>query len=257
MTDLSSTVIHIGPALGVALVLLTVVAAVVNRLSGSGEGAATVWSVARAVVQLGILAALIALVMHRLWASALFMVVMGVVAGTTSARRIARHDRRDVRRRVRETACCVVAVAVPALVIVAVLIPAGVLPPNGLAVIPTAGIMFGGAMNTASLAGRRALDELRLRAGEVEAALSLGFSPRDARSEICRPAAASALMPALDQTKSVGLVTIPGSFVGMILGGASPLVAGIMQLFVLIGILAVSSIAMALTVEFVARGELA
>ncbi|MFI6743032.1 ABC transporter permease [Nonomuraea sp. NPDC050451] len=32
-------------------------------------------------------------------------------------------------------------------------------------------------------------------------------------------------MPALDQTRTVGLVTLPNAFVGMLLGGASPAVA--------------------------------
>ena len=85
-------------------------------------------------------------------------------------------------------------------------------------------------MVTASLAGRRAHDELSVRRGEVEAALSLGFDPRDARMEIAGPPSATALVPGLDQTKSVGLVTIPGAFVGMVLGGASVWAAAAMQM---------------------------
>uniref|UniRef100_UPI001650EF9B ABC transporter permease n=1 Tax=Aldersonia kunmingensis TaxID=408066 RepID=UPI001650EF9B len=139
---------------------------------------------------------------------------------------------------------------------VTVLVLIGVLPATGLAIIPTAGIMFGGAMNTTSLAGRRANDELRTRRGEVEAALALGYLPRDARMEISRTAAATALVPGLDQTRSVGLVTIPGAFVGMILGGASTTAAAAMQLFVLISLLAVSSIAVVVTTEMVARENL-
>ena len=61
-------------------------------------------------------------------------------------------------------------------------------------------------------------------------------------------------MPALDQTRTVGLVTLPGAFVGMLLGGATPLAAGAVQLFVLVGILAVQAVAVAGTVELVARG---
>ncbi|ETA06942.1 ABC transporter permease [Gordonia alkanivorans CGMCC 6845] len=132
----------------------------------------------------------------------------------------------------------------------------GVLPAKGIAIIPTAGILLGGAMVTTSLAGRRAVDELTTRRGEVEAALSLGLLPRDARLEICAAASASALIPGLDQTRAVGLVTIPGAFVGMVLGGASVWAAAAMQLFVLIALLAVSSIAMLVTVELVAREEL-
>jgi len=35
-------------------------------------------------------------------------------------------------------------------------------------------------------------------------------------------AAALALVPGLDQTRTVGLVTLPGAFVGVLLAGASP-----------------------------------
>nr|WP_211247823.1 ABC transporter permease [Cryptosporangium arvum] len=117
------------------------------------------------------------------------------------------------------------------------------------AAVPIAGILIGGAMTATSLAGRRALDELETRHGEVEAALSLGFPDRDAALEICRPTAGQALVPALDQTRTVGLVTLPGAFVGVLLGGGSAVEAGATQLLVLVGLLAVESMA--------ARGRLA
>ena len=63
-------------------------------------------------------------------------------------------------------------------------------------------------------------------------------------------------IPGIDQTRSVGLVTIPGAFVGMVLGGASVTTAAIMQLFVLISLLAVSAVAVVVTTELVARGIL-
>ncbi|GAA2709899.1 hypothetical protein GCM10010429_24910 [Micromonospora olivasterospora] len=139
---------------------------------------------------------------------------------------------------------------------VAGLLLAGLVPVRGIAIIPVAGILIGGAMTATSLAGRRALDELTDRRGEVEAALTLGFPPRDAVLLVCRPAAGQALIPALDQTRTVGLVTLPGAFVGVLLGGASPLAAGVTQLFVLVGFLAVEAVAVVLTVELVARGRL-
>ena len=92
--------------------------------------------------------------------------------------------------------------------------------------------------------------------GEYEAALSLGFTGRDAALEICRPASAHALVPALDQTRTVGLVTLPGSFVGVLLGGATPIEAGAAQVLVLLGLLAAQSVAVVVTSELVARGRL-
>ena len=133
------------------------------------------------------------------------------------------------------------------------LLAARLLPMSGLAIIPVAGILVGGAMTATSLAGLRALDELTSRRGEVEAALSLGFSDRDAALEICLPTAGQALVPALDQTRTVGLVTLPGAFVGMLLAGATPVAAGAVQVFVLVALLAVETVAVVITVELVAR----
>jgi hypothetical protein len=50
--------------------------------------------------------------------------------------------------------------------------------------------------------------------------------PRDAALEVCRPTAGHALVPAMDQIRTVGLVTLPGAFVGVLLGGGSALQAG-------------------------------
>jgi putative ABC transport system permease protein len=50
-------------------------------------------------------------------------------------------------------------------------------------------------------------------------------------------------------------VTLPGAFVGMLLGGASPLQAAAVQLVVLVALLLVQAIAVLVTVELVARGS--
>jgi putative ABC transport system permease protein len=129
----------------------------------------------------------------------------------------------------------------------------GSVPSNPVAVVPVVSILIGGAMTATSLAGRRALDTLRTRYGEYEAALALGFTTREAAVEICRPSAADAMVPALDQTRTVGLVTLPGAFVGVLLGGGGPVQAGAVQLLVLVGLLAAETVATLVTIELVAR----
>ena len=119
---------------------------------------------------------------------------------------------------------------------------------------PIGGIILGGAMTATSLAGRRALDELAARRGEYEAALALGLRDRDAALLVARPSAAQALTPALDQTRTVGLVTLPGAFVGVLLGSGDPVRAAAAQVLVLIGLLAAEGVAVVVTVELVARG---
>ncbi|WP_232320183.1 ABC transporter permease [Herbidospora daliensis] len=239
----ATSLISPSPALPIALVLMVAGGAAVAALGGLGHGWAVVRACARAVVQLGVVSLVIAWVVANGLAVAGFILVMYVFATHTAARRIG-------------TYWAALPIAAGAAPILAVLTLTGVVSLDGIVIIPIAGIVFGGCLIATGLAGRRAADELATRHGEVEAAMALGFTPREARLEICRPAAAQALVPALDQTRTVGLVTLPGAFVGMLLGGAGPIEAGIVQLVVLVALLSAEAFAVALTVELAARGRL-
>ncbi|MGS2614890.1 ABC transporter permease [Micromonospora sp. LZ34] len=244
---MSSTILVVGPELGVALVVLAVLAAVVATVGQLGHGRQILVAAVRAAVQLAAVSLLITAIVVSLWATAAFVVLMCVVAAGTAGRRITGG---------RRGWWAGVPIAVGSLSVVAGLLLAGLVPLRGIAIIPVAGILIGGAMTATSLAGRRVVDELTARRGEVEAGLALGLLPRDAILLVGRPVAGQALVPALDQTRTVGLVTLPGAFVGVLLGGADPLTAGITQVFVLVGLLAVEAVAVVLTVELVARGPL-
>jgi putative ABC transport system permease protein len=242
---MGSTTVVIGPAMAVAGVLAVALAATLAGLARLGTGRPSLVAGARAVVQLGAVSLLIGAIVGSVLLSAAFVLVMVTVATWTAARRITPHP---------SGWWALLPIAVAPLPVTAVLVLSGVVPPVGVAVIPMAGILIGGTMTATSLAGRRILDELTTRRGEVEAALSLGLLPRDAALEIARPSAGQALVPAIDQTRTVGLVTLPGAFVGMLLGGATPVQAGAVQVLVLVLLLAVETVAVALMLELVCRG---
>ncbi|MEV8510190.1 ABC transporter permease [Actinoplanes sp. NPDC051475] len=63
-------------------------------------------------------------------------------------------------------------------------------------------------------------------------------------------------MPPLDQTRNVGLVTLPGAFVGKLLGGGSAVHARATHLLVLLALPGRRRIAVAVTVDLVAAGLL-
>ncbi|WP_033218225.1 ABC transporter permease [Kitasatospora phosalacinea] len=239
------------PALGAACAVLLAVAALVAGRGGLGHGRAVLRAGLRAAVQLALVALVIAWVVRSLWTSALFVLLMFAVAVRTAGRRVGEGGRSAARW---EWAWAAVPIAAGVLPVLLLLAATGLLPAKGITVVPVAGILIGGALTATSLAGRRALDELRSRHGEVEAALALGFEERNARLEVCRAAAATSLVPALDQTRTVGLVTLPGAFVGMLLGGATPVQAGAVQLFVLVALLAVEAVAVTAVLELVGRG---
>ncbi|MDI9919341.1 ABC transporter permease, partial [Rhodococcus sp. IEGM 1379] len=69
-----------------------------------------------------------------------------------------------------------VAVASGVGVVLPLMLVSGVVPLEGVALVPIGGIVMGGAMTATSLAAKRGLDAIDGRYGEVEAALSLGFS---------------------------------------------------------------------------------
>jgi putative ABC transport system permease protein len=200
-------------------------------------------------VQLTAVSLLIAAVLRSAGWSAAFIGGMVVVAVVTAGRRITGSPRVSGWW----TALPIVAGVAPVL---ALLLASTLVPSRPVSVLPIAGIFVGGAMSATGLTGRRALDELTARRGEYEGGLALGLPPRDAALEVCRSSAALAMFPVLDQTRTVGLVTLPGAFVGVLLGGADPVEAGAIQLLVLIGLLAVESIAVLITLELVAIGRL-
>ena len=220
--------------LAVLVAALAGLAAVVNRLSGLGHARDDLVAAARATLQLGVVGLVIAAVLQSWWLTLLFVVMMASVASATAGRRLARHGRWPLAS---------IPVCLGALPVTAVLLLSRLVPTTPIALVPIVGILVGGAMTATTLAGRRTLEGLRNRRGEVEAALSLGLPDRDARLLIIRDDAALALLPGLDQTRTVGLVTLPGAFVGMLLGGATPLQAAAVQLLVLAALLLVQAVA--------------
>ncbi|MFE6778907.1 ABC transporter permease [Streptomyces sp. NPDC057702] len=260
-----ATLLPASPALGVLLLVLLLAAATVGALAhlthgtgrpggggpaGPGAGGharAVLTAGLRAVVQLAAVSVLIGWVVRAVPLLLTFVAVMFAVAVRTAGRRITPG---------RSWWWAALPIAAGVGPVVAALLLTGLVPLRGIALIPITGILIGGALTATVLGGRRALDELAARRGEVEAGLALGLPAREARLEIARPAAADALLPGLDQTRTVGLVTLPGAFVGMLLGGASPVRAGAVQVFVLVALMAVQVVAVAVVLELVARGRL-
>jgi putative ABC transport system permease protein len=239
----------IGLPLLVLLLGLTCAAALVIRFSGLGTGSSVASAAVRAVAQLAAVSLVIGFVLRSLLLTTLFLTLMVAVAAGTSAKRITG----SLRPHSWWTAAPILAGLLPTM---GAIVLSTAVPLEPIAILPTAGILIGGAMTATSIAGRRATEELTSQRGSYEAALSLGMSRRDGVTLVARGAAGLALVPGLDQTRTVGLVTLPGAFVGVLLAGASPVQAGAVQLLVLIGLLLVQAIAVAITVELISAGLL-
>ncbi len=223
------------------LVALAVAASVVGQL---GVERNHLTAAARAVVQLAVVSLVIAAVLGSVWWSLGFALLMFSVAAWTSAGRI------NVPRG--QLPWVGVAIASGVVPVLALILGSGLVPFNGAGIVPTAGIVIGGAMTAATLTGRRAYDEISKGFGSYEAGLALGLHSSEAAFEVIQPSAKEALTPGLDQTRTVGLVTLPGAFVGVLLGGGTPLQAGAAQIMVLIGLMAAQAITAAVLLRLIA-----
>jgi putative ABC transport system permease protein len=227
---------------GTAFVL---VAAWLARRQRLGLSRALLMAALRAAVQLTVVGLLIALVFRVPALAIVFVVVMVLTAAVTSGSRL--------RALPGSRRIAVAAIAGPALGATAVLLAVGAFAATPRASIPTAGILIGGAMVATTLTGRRLIEGLAQSADEIETRLALGDRARDALAPLTRSAITGALVPVIDQTRSAGLVTLPGTFVGLVLGGASPETAARVQLTVLLALLLVQLLSALLTAELVTR----
>jgi putative ABC transport system permease protein len=112
--------------------------------------------------------------------------------------------------------------------------------------IPIAGMVVGNAMNVCSLVMGRLHDDIRTGHDQIETALALGATSRQAAIQNLRRALQSGMTPIIDSTKTVGLIQLPGAMTGMILAGTSALEAvqiQIIVMYMLIGAAAFSGIA--------------
>lgn len=233
------------PTLVVVCVIMALAAAAVNRFALQGSPFSAPVAAIRASVQLAAVATVLAIALQRLWSSILVLAVMFTVASITAARRCQARQ---------GAAWLAVALAAGMLAVIPLLLLTGVVPLEGVALVPVFGIVLGGTMTAAAVAARRALDALGQRAGEVEAALSLGLPERFSRMMVIERPLSDALLPNLDQARTAGLVTLPGAFVGVLLATGSAAQAGAVQVLVLVSLLLAQVSGVAVVGEFVARG---
>ncbi len=115
--------------------------------------------------------------------------------------------------------------------------------------IPLAGMLFGNAMNGASLAGDRLVSAIKQNYLEIETYLSLGATPKQAITGYQREAIRAGLIPTLNNMVVMGLVSLPGMFTGQVLAGANPRDAASYQILILFAIVLTNLMATILVTE--------
>ena len=124
-------------------------------------------------------------------------------------------------------------ISIGAALTLGLLIALRVFPFSPRFVIPIAGMIVGNSMTVTALVMARLRDDLQLQRPQIEAALALGATRRQAANRQLHRALATGMTPIVDNTKTVGLISLPGAMTGMILAGASPLEAVQLQIIVM------------------------
>ena len=155
----------------------------------------------------------------------LIISIMTLIAGYTSGKRAVGvpHAR----------AVALLSISIGAALTLGLLVGLNVFDFTAQQIIPIAGMVIGNSMNVCSLVMRRIKEEVNGRRLEIEAALALGATRRQAADRYLKMALQSGMMPIVDSTKTVGLIQLPGAMTGMILAGAAPLEAVQLQMIVM------------------------
>jgi putative ABC transport system permease protein len=214
----------------VALLLLAAIATVGLTAFRIRQPRAALLALARAILQLGALSLVLTGILgNPLWVG-MGLAVMLVAAVGTAARR-ARASRSELLP-------LGLSMLLGPLAVMSIVFATGAIEFSPRYVLAIGGIVIGNTMTIAILTQRVFRTSVRDHWDEVEGWLALGATPRQSTLDLGRRAIHTALLPSVDQTRTTGIVVLPGAFVGAIFAGASPLEAGRFQVVVLACILA-------------------
>ncbi|SNR68940.1 putative ABC transport system permease protein [Haloechinothrix alba] len=170
-----------------------------------------------------------------------WVVLMVVIAGQVAGRRGKGVPRAKI--------IATVSVASGAGVALAVLLLLDVFPGRPSVIVPIGGMIVANSMQAVGLVLLRLAEHVDDSRAEIEARLSLGMDSAEAFGPHRRSAARAALLPAIDATKVVGLISLPGAMTGLILAGVDPLTAIRYQIVVMYMILGAAALAAAVAVH--------
>lgn len=228
---------------GIGIAGLLVLAGATLTVAGVRARRAVFVAAGRALVQLLLIGALVRAVFNDPLLVVVLFALMLVSAALVSIGRIKGVERARI--------AVVAASFTSSTIVVGICFAVPVVPRDARDLVAIGGIVIGGSMTACTLSGRAFLAGARARREEIEAWLSIGATMRHACIDVARTALSDSLVPALDQTRTVGLVTLPGTFVGALLGGATPADAARVQLVILVAVLTAQAVAGALLLYFI------
>jgi putative ABC transport system permease protein len=222
--------------LAVALVLIGITV-VLSRLERLGLEKDLLVATVRAFVQLMAVGYVLQAIFNanKWYWVLLTLAVMTAVAGYTAAERS--KDIPHARR------IAILSVGIGGLGTLAILVGLGIIQAAPRYVIPISGMILGNSMNGAALAMNRLSAEIKLRRSQIEAALALGATSRQAVDPALKAASRAAMIPNINSMLTVGIVSLPGMMTGQIIAGQAPTEAVRYQIVVVYMITAAVTVA--------------
>jgi putative ABC transport system permease protein len=146
-----------------------------------------------------------------------------------------------------------IAMVLGSLLTLGLMLAVGLITTEARYVIPLAGMLASNSMNASTLTIRRISTDIADHRLAIESAIALGKDWREATRPYQREAAMAGMISMLNFMKTVGIVALPGAMTGMILAGAEPLEAVLLQLIVGYMLLSAVTITSVVTLELTVR----
>ncbi|MBC2580605.1 ABC transporter permease [Clostridium sp. DJ247] len=136
-----------------------------------------------------------------------------------------------------------ISIAVGTTTTLIILIFSGAIKYEPYQIIPVSGMIISNAMVALGLCFKQMRENFKSKREEVETKLSLGADILPSSIEIIRNSIKTGMLPTIDSTKTLGIVSLPGMMTGLILAGTSPVNAIKYQIMVTFMLLSTTSIA--------------
>ncbi len=136
----------------------------------------------------------------------------------------------------------VIGIAVASTLVIVYTAVLEVFPPYARYLIPFGSMVIANCMNSTALGLNRLVGEIKSNINLIETKLALGVPSNIAVKPHMTNSIRASLIPVINTLEALGLVWIPGTMSGMILGGADPIWAAQYQLFVSFSIFAADAI---------------
>jgi len=120
-------------------------------------------------------------------------------------------------------------------------------------IIPLGGMIISNSMNACTLSLDRLVSDVKNNCLAIETSLALGKTWNQASHKYQKEATTTGMISILNFMKTVGLVALPGAMTGMILGGAEPLEAVLLQMVVAYMLLSAVTITSIVVVQLTIR----